>query len=102
MDKIEVICLESEAFFKLLEIVVSRIVPKEIKATDKWISGPEAMRLLRIKSKTTLQKLRDEGRIRFSQPSKKDILYDTESIDAYLEDFAYETFDAQKMKNRKG
>ncbi|MBE9585970.1 helix-turn-helix domain-containing protein [Mucilaginibacter sp. JRF] len=88
----EVICIESEAFYKLLAIVLERTVPKKESKSDKWISGPEAMRLLRIKSKTTLQKLRDEGRIRYSQPGKKDILYDTESIEAYLEDFVYEPF----------
>lgn len=43
---------------------------------DKWISREEAMQKLRITSKTTLQKLRDEGKIRFSQPEKKIILYD--------------------------
>jgi len=43
------------------------------------------MEILGIKSKGTLQKLRDEGKIRFSQPEKKIILYDRESIDQYLE-----------------
>jgi hypothetical protein len=41
--------------------------------------------LLSIKSKTTLQKLRDEGKIRFTQPQKRLILYDRSSIAAYLE-----------------
>ncbi|MBK7694832.1 MAG: hypothetical protein IPN15_08880 [Saprospiraceae bacterium] len=40
---------------------------------------------LRVKSKTTLQKLRDEGKIRFSQPEKKIILYDLQSIYSYLD-----------------
>ena len=101
MESIQIICIESEAFFKLLELAVTRLKPTETKPPDKWITGAEAMRLLRIKSKTTLQKLRDEGRIRFSQPDKKNILYDTESIDAYLEDFVYETFEPLKNKNRK-
>ena len=43
------------------------------------------MQRLRISSKTTLQKLRDTGAIRFSQPAKKYIVYDTESINEYLE-----------------
>jgi hypothetical protein len=51
---------------------------------DKWNSGPEAMAKLRIKSKATLQKMRDERVIRFSQPEKKIILYDTDSINEYL------------------
>jgi hypothetical protein len=43
---------------------------------DKWISDDEAMRKLRITSKTTLQKLRDEAKIRFTHPEKKLILSD--------------------------
>ncbi|MEZ2413922.1 helix-turn-helix domain-containing protein [Muriicola sp. E247] len=52
----------------------------------------EAMHILRIKSTTTLQKLRDEGKIRFSQPQKKIILYDRDSLNVYLENHARETF----------
>ncbi len=80
----EVICLEDEAFYALVDKVVTRIKDKEGKKEDKWISTEEAMNKLRIKSKTTLQKLRDEGAIRFSHPEKRIILYDTDSINEYL------------------
>ena len=88
----QVICLEEEAFYALIEQVVHRIKEKKGIKEDKWISGEEAMKKLRITSKTTLQKLRDEGKIRFSQPEKKLILYDLESIYEYLEKHAKETF----------
>ncbi len=88
----QVICLEEEAFYTLVEQVVSRLKEKDSLKTDKWISDEEAMSLLKIKSKTTLQKLRDEGKIRFSQPQKKIILYDRDSINTYLEQNARETF----------
>ena len=88
----EVICLEDEAFYALLEQVVLRIKGKDGIKEDKWISPEEAMQKLRITSKTTLQKLRDEGKIRFSQPEKKLILYDIDSIYEYLEKHAKETF----------
>jgi Helix-turn-helix domain len=88
----EVICLEEEAFYALVEQVVQRIKQKEGIKDDRWISGEEAMKILRITSKTTLQKLRDEGKIRFSQPEKKLILYDLESIYVYLEKNVKETF----------
>lgn len=88
----EVICLEDEAFYKLIEQVVARLREKQSNEKDKWISDDEAMHLLNIRSKTTLQKLRDEGRIRFSQPQKKIILYDRESINTYLEKNAKNTF----------
>ena len=88
----EVICLEDEAFYALLEQVVQRIKEKEGIKEDKWISPEEAMQKLRITSKTTLQKLRDEGKIRFSQPEKKHILYDIDSIYQYLEKNAKNIF----------
>jgi hypothetical protein len=88
----EVICLEDEAFYALIDKVVNRIREQHNIKEDKWISGEEAMRKLRISSKTTLQKLRDEGKIRFSQPEKKIILYDNDSIQAYLEQHARDTF----------
>jgi len=101
MDKLEIICLESEAFFKLLDEVIKRLKPAHSDTADKWISGTEAMRMLRIKSKATLQKMRDEGVIRFSQPEKRIILYDVSSILAYLEDFVYEPFEMPAIKKRK-
>ncbi|UFH54787.1 helix-turn-helix domain-containing protein [Spirosoma sp. KNUC1025] len=88
----EVICLEDEAFYALIEQVVSRLREKQGHENDKWISDQQAMQLLNVKSKTTLQKLRDEGKIRFSQPQKKIILYDRDSINAYLEQNARNTF----------
>jgi hypothetical protein len=77
----EIICMEEEAFYALIEQVVQRFKARQGPAEDRWISQEEAMRKLRIKSKTTLQKLRDEDMIRFSQPMKKHILYDVKSIE---------------------
>ena len=88
----EVICLEDKAFYALIEEVVQRIKEKQNIHEDKWISGEEAMQKLRIKSKTTLQRLRDEGRIRFSQPDKKNTVYDSDSINKYLEKHSKATF----------
>jgi hypothetical protein len=88
----EVICLEDEAFYALVEQVFQRLKEKDKGAEDKWISAEEAMQKLRINSRTTLQKLRDEGKIRFSQPEKKHILYDLDSIYDYLEKHAKSTF----------
>lgn len=67
----EVICLENEAFYALIEEVVQRLKEKNNVQEDKWISGEEVMQKMRIKSKTTLQRLRDEGRIRFTQPDTR-------------------------------
>ena len=84
--------MEDEAFYALIEEVVNRIKIQHNIKEDKWISGEEAMKKLRITSKTTLQKWRDQGRIRFSQPDKKNILYDTDSINEYLLKHSKSTF----------
>lgn len=88
----EVICLQDTAFYALVEQVVNRLKKDHGIEHDKWIADEEAMRLLKIKSKTTLQSLRDEGKIRFSQPQKKIILYDRDSINEYLEKNARNNF----------
>ncbi len=89
-----VICIEEKAFFTLMGEVI-KYVKSEMKPviTDKWIGKKEAMRLLKIKSPTTLQKLRNEGKIRYSQPERKHIVYDRDSINEYLKAHAKETFD---------
>ncbi|WP_375447192.1 helix-turn-helix domain-containing protein [uncultured Fibrella sp.] len=88
----QVICLQEDAFYALVEEVVARLKEKQGNEKEKWVSDEEAMQLLNVKSKTTLQKLRDEGKIRFSQPQKKIILYDRDSINTYLERNARNTF----------
>lgn len=57
----QIICLENTAFYNLIETVVARVKEQKPPREDKWISADEAMHLLRIKSRTTLQKLRDDG-----------------------------------------
>jgi hypothetical protein len=74
------------ALLKMVEEMVQKPAPKI------WIHSVEAMNLLGIKSKTTLQSLRDSGEIEFSQPMKKVILYKYESILAYLEKHAQKIF----------
>lgn len=73
-------------------MVVEHLETKRKDKPSKWIDGEEAMLKLKIKSTTTLQRLRDEGKIRFSQPQKKIILYDRDSINDYIEKHAREIF----------
>lgn len=88
----EVICLEDAAFFALVERVIDRLKDGLKDAEDKWINDEQAMTLLNVKSKSTMQKLRDEGKIRFSQPQRKIILYDRHSILEYLDNHAKDSF----------
>jgi len=87
----EVVCLETKAFYELVDEVVERMMEQR-KEKPKWISADEAMQILKITSKTTLQKLRDEGHIKFSQPMKKLIVYHRQSILDYLEKHSHEPF----------
>ena len=87
----EIICLESNAFYELVEQVTERLMAQK-QEKPKWVSGEEAMTMLKITSKTTLQKLKNEGHIRFSQPMKKLVLYDRDSILSYIEKHSQEPF----------
>ncbi len=91
-SNINIICLESDAFYALVEDVVDRIMEKHSVRVEAWIDDVEAMKLLGIRSKTTLQSYRDNGKIRFTQPSRKVILYDRNSIMKFLDDQAKDTF----------
>ncbi len=88
----EVVCIEEQAFYSLFDKVVDYVDQKYQKKQRQWIDGEEAMELLNISSKTTLQKLRNEGKIRFSQPQPRIILYDSHSINEYLDKHARNTF----------
>jgi hypothetical protein len=87
-----VICFEDKAFFEMLDRLYERYQGLNSIKQEKWVSGDEAMKLLGIKSKTTLQNYRDEGKIRFTQPTPKVILYDRESINTFLENNAINIF----------
>jgi hypothetical protein len=88
----EVICLEDKAFYALVDEVVGRVLAKQSQKEDRWITEDVAMKKLNVKSKTTMQAYRNEGRIRYSQPDKRIILYDVNSIYEYLEKHSKETF----------
>ena len=87
----KVICLEEQAFDELLDRVVGRLMEQR-KEKPIWISGEEAMDMLKITSRTTLQKLKNEGHIKFSQPMKKLTLFNYQSILDYLEKHCHEPF----------
>ncbi len=87
----QVICLEEEAFFELVERVLERLNLNN-QEPQKWVDQTEAMKLLNIKSQTTLQEYRNNGEIRYTQPRKRVILYDRDSINEFLEKHSKNTF----------
>tara|TARA_A100000171_G_scaffold35638_3_gene34198 strand:+ start:934 stop:1203 length:270 start_codon:yes stop_codon:yes gene_type:complete len=86
-----VILIEEQAYYQLLDKVIT-YTKENIQHQNKWVTPTEAMKLLNIKSNTTLQSYRNEGKIRYSQPQKRVILYDRKSIDEFLERHAKEPF----------
>lgn len=80
-DKINIICLKSEA----LKSLVKQLAFELTSESYPWIDEKEAMTMLRIASKTTFQKYRDEGSIDFRRISPKHILYKRQSILNFIE-----------------
>jgi len=78
--------LKEEFRLSIIEVIT------ELKEEKIWITAHETMKMLSIKSPTTLQSLRDNGKIEFSQPLKKLILYRKNSILEYLEKHSHKTF----------
>ena len=93
MKHLQIYSLEDEAFWGLITEVIT-FAKQQIGENEKpdWIGREETMDILGISSPTTLQKLRDEGKIRFSKMSDRHILYYRESVLEYIESKAQETF----------
>lgn len=79
---VPIICLESETFKSLVKELAKEIREDEL---DPFIDEKEAMRLLRISSKTTFQKYRDSGKIDYRIVSGKKYLYRRRSIIDFIE-----------------
>ncbi len=87
----EVIVLNSEAFEQLkrefktyvAQAVADVLAAKKLHDQSDWITIEEAKALLNFKSKTSWQKLRNSGTIKFSQYGRK-IMYSKSSIQEYI------------------
>lgn len=65
MNGAQLLCLDEEKLFLLTDKLYGYIQEKHGKKDSEWISKEEAMQLLNC-SRGTMQKLRDEMKIRFS------------------------------------
>jgi hypothetical protein len=88
----ETITIESKAFYQLLNELVTLINEKFQLTHRPWVDTDEALQILGIKSKTTLGTLRAEGKIKYSQPMHKVIVYERKSLYEFLEHHAQNTF----------
>jgi len=87
----EIIIFEKEAYWKHINEVLKRLKDSK-KEEKKWINEAEAMELLGVRSKSEMWKMRSQGKIRYSQPSRKIIKYDKQNILKYLENHAKNEF----------
>lgn len=83
-SNIKIICLEDPALMKLINEVYEKFKKEHLGDLDPWLNTEEAMSLLKISSNTTLQKLKDEGKIDYRKRGKNN-LYRRTSILEYLE-----------------
>ena len=92
-SQLNIICLESDAFYALIDEVVKRIKDENpIPEQEEWVDKAEAMTLLHISSDTTLQKYRDTGLIRFNPINRRTFVYSRSSIEKYLQSKIQDTF----------
>lgn len=87
----EIIIFEKEAYWKHINEILKRLKDSQ-KEEKKWINEAEAMEILGVRSKSEMWKMRTKGKIRYSQPSRKIIKYDKQSILKYLNDHAKNEF----------
>ena len=83
----DVIVIDSEAYKMLLSEITKTVrdtVKEVAHPRSDWIGEKEAMVLLGVKSKTTLQNLRDSQEFKFSKHGRI-IRYSRESILEFLE-----------------
>ena len=83
----EIIVFEKAAYWRMqreLMQMFQNAIKEATKQPDDWIGLDEAMTLLMVKSKTTMQRLRDNDEIKFTKPSPRIILYSKQSLLAYL------------------
>ncbi|PHN05096.1 helix-turn-helix domain-containing protein [Flavilitoribacter nigricans] len=79
---VPIICLESETFKALVKELAREIREDD---HDPFVDEKEAMRLLRITSKTTFQKYRDSGDIDYRIVTGKKYLYRRRSVIDFIE-----------------
>jgi predicted DNA-binding transcriptional regulator AlpA len=93
MNAAKPICLNSEAFYELLDQVVEHITDTyKLDKAERWISIDECMTLLNVKSRTTIWELKTKGKISFSQISSKIVLFDRHSVLDYIASNKREAF----------
>ena len=82
---------DEETFFRLADEIVERLEAKRT-IIPEWISEADALKLLHLRSKTSLWKLRTNGAIEYSAISSKHFLYSRSSIENFINAKRQKTF----------
>jgi hypothetical protein len=90
LQRMEIIVLESKAFYALLDALTERMKKELIEASktqrensSEWLTFKEACKILPYSIKTKWQELRDNGEVTFSQFGRK-IVYSRTSLLEYI------------------
>jgi hypothetical protein len=84
----KLICLDSKAFQALVKETAGMLREELLGGLNPWLDESEAMELLKIRSRTTLKKYREDGNIDYRRLSPKQIIYRRESILLFIENSA--------------
>lgn len=83
---------EEAEFYEFVKKLAMETKQKLGISRNKWLSPEDAMQILGITSTIQLHELKDKSLIRFTQPLPGLTLYDSDSIDLYLEKHTHNTF----------
>ncbi|MEQ8474779.1 MAG: hypothetical protein RIB54_00985 [Fulvivirga sp.] len=86
------ICFNEEMVIDIHQRMIEFTCPSYAKQPDPYMSKDEVMEFLKIKSATTLQNIRDTGKIEFTVLTSKNILYSRASVLDYLKSKTQKAF----------
>lgn len=76
--------ITEENLYELAELIVDKIKPSTTNPEEQFITKDELKQILNLKSNTSIQRIRDEHLIEFTQIGKRKYLYRLSSVLKYL------------------
>lgn len=69
----------------LADLIILRLEKRLLANEERWISIQDVMKILHIKSKTTIIDMTSRGLLRYTRINAKTLLYDRDSVNEYIE-----------------
>lgn len=85
MNQDNFIILKEDNYQRVLDKTLEYLEEKISPSHPRWVTPDQAMKMLNI-GVSTLQKLRNEGKVVYSKISNKNIMYEYQSILDFLEE----------------